>query len=48
MFTPRTPQPPSPATAETHAVLYVDDQLIVVDKPTRLLSVPGRGEDKQD
>ena len=48
MFTPRTPPPPSPATAETHAVLYVDDQLIVVDKPTRLLSVPGRGEDKQD
>ena len=48
MFTPRTPQPPSPATAETHAVLYVDDQLIVVDKPTRLLSVSGRGEDKQD
>ena len=40
--------PSLPATVQNHAVLYVDDDLIVVDKPTRLLSVPGRGEDKQD
>lgn len=29
-------------------VLYVDDDIIVVDKPAELLSVPGRGEDKYD
>jgi tRNA pseudouridine32 synthase / 23S rRNA pseudouridine746 synthase len=29
-------------------VVYCDDQLIVVDKPAGLLSVPGRGADKQD
>ncbi|WP_271274080.1 RluA family pseudouridine synthase [Aliamphritea hakodatensis] len=29
-------------------VLYSDDQLIVVNKPADLLSVPGKGEDKQD
>jgi tRNA pseudouridine32 synthase/23S rRNA pseudouridine746 synthase len=29
-------------------VVYVDDALIVLDKPSGLLSVPGRGEDKQD
>lgn len=28
--------------------LHVDERLIVVDKPAGLLSVPGRGEDKQD
>jgi len=30
------------------AILYVDDDLLVLDKPAGLLSVPGRGEDKQD
>lgn len=29
-------------------VLHADDRLIVIDKPAGLLSVPGRGEDKQD
>jgi len=29
-------------------ILYLDESLIVVDKPAGLLSVPGRGEDKQD
>lgn len=28
--------------------LYADDTLLVFDKPTGLLSVPGRGPDKQD
>jgi len=28
--------------------LYVDDILLVVDKPSGLLAVPGRGADKQD
>jgi len=30
------------------SVVYEDDTLLVLDKPTGLLSVPGRGEDKQD
>jgi len=29
-------------------ILYADDAIVVVDKPTMLLSVPGRGADKQD
>lgn len=30
------------------SILYQDDYLLVVDKPSGLLSVPGRGEDRQD
>lgn len=29
-------------------LLHADDSLLVLDKPAGLLSVPGRGEDKQD
>ena len=29
-------------------VVFADDHLLVVNKPSGLLSVPGRGEDKQD
>ena len=29
-------------------IIYADDYLVVANKPTMLLSVPGRGEDKQD
>lgn len=29
-------------------LIFVDDALLVLDKPTGLLSVPGRGPDKQD
>ena len=29
-------------------IVHVDDQLVVVNKPAGLLSVPGRGPDKQD
>ena len=29
-------------------VVFVDDHLAILDKPSGLLSVPGRGEDKQD
>lgn len=29
-------------------LLYVDDAMLVLDKPAGLLSVPGRGADKQD
>jgi tRNA pseudouridine32 synthase/23S rRNA pseudouridine746 synthase len=30
------------------ALIHVDESLVVIDKPTLLLSVPGRGADKQD
>ena len=33
---------------ETLTFLHVDDALLVLDKPAGLLSVPGRGADKQD
>lgn len=29
-------------------ILYVDDDIIIVDKPSGMLSVPGRGPDKQE
>lgn len=29
-------------------IVYIDDDLVLVNKPTLLLSVPGRGADKQD
>lgn len=29
-------------------LIYVDETMLVLDKPAGLLSVPGRGEDKQD
>ena len=29
-------------------LIYLDDHLVVLNKPSGLLSVPGRGEDKQD
>ena len=34
--------------AQDPAVVYVDDTLLVLDKPGGLLAVPGRGADKQD
>lgn len=41
--TPYMPPPPAPL-----AYSYVDEALVVVAKPTGLLSVPGRGADKAD
>ncbi|MFT6557612.1 RluA family pseudouridine synthase [Sneathiella sp.] len=38
----------SPPPDHTIPILYEDDFLIVANKPSGLLSVPGRGEDKQD
>ncbi|WP_035055419.1 pseudouridine synthase [Andreprevotia chitinilytica] len=38
-------QPPSHTAL---APIFVDDHLVVLDKPAGLLAVPGRGEDKQD
>lgn len=29
-------------------LVYADDTLVAIDKPSGLLSVPGRGEDKAD
>lgn len=40
---PYCPPPP-----EKQSVLFADDELIVVDKPSGLLSVPGRGPEKAD
>jgi tRNA pseudouridine32 synthase / 23S rRNA pseudouridine746 synthase len=34
--------------ADADLLLYADDSLLVLDKPSGLLAVPGRGEDKQD
>lgn len=39
---------PESALASGIAVVYADASIIVVNKPSGLLSVPGRGEDKQD
>ncbi|USG63160.1 RluA family pseudouridine synthase [Sneathiella marina] len=41
MFTYRPPSDPV-------QILYQDADLVVIDKPSGLLSAPGRGEDKQD
>lgn len=39
-------QPYCPPPPEQQDVLYVDEDIIVVDKPSGLLSVPGRGPEK--
>jgi tRNA pseudouridine32 synthase/23S rRNA pseudouridine746 synthase len=38
----------SPPAYSPPRVLYEDDYLLAIDKPTGLLSVPGRGANKQD
>lgn len=40
--------PQSDEAAGGLPLLYVDDALLVLDKPAGLLAVPGRGADKQD
>ncbi len=40
--------PPVTVEAAPLAVLHVDETCVVVDKPAGLLSVPGRGPDKED
>jgi len=30
------------------SLLHIDDDLLIVDKPAGLLSVPGKGDDRQD
>ena len=35
--------PRSPDSTAPLMIVHVDDQLIVIDKPSGLLSVPGRG-----
>lgn len=37
-----------PGLAAGVEVIYIDDALVVLNKPSGLLSVPGRGPDKQD
>lgn len=41
-------QPYTPPPHTGLEIIYQDEFLLVVNKPTGLLSVPGRGEDKQD
>ena len=36
------------APAASFKLVYADESLLVLDKPSGLLAVPGRGEDKQD
>ena len=36
------------AASSAFTLIHADDGLLVLDKPSGLLSVPGRGEDKQD
>ena len=40
--------PDTLAQAPSFGLVYADDAIIVLDKPSGLLSVPGRGPDKQD
>jgi tRNA pseudouridine32 synthase / 23S rRNA pseudouridine746 synthase len=37
-----------PAIADEQLVLHVDEHLLVLNKPSGMLCVPGRGDDKQD
>ena len=37
-----------PATKEPFQIVYADDVLLVVNKPARLLTVPGRHPQNQD
>ena len=45
---PSLPASYHPPEFEIPEILYIDDHLLVVNKPAGLLSVPGRGEDKKD
>ena len=38
----------NPPQQDTLDILYQDDYLLILNKPSGLLSVPGRGADKQD
>ncbi len=38
----------TPPPDEGLEILYIDKTLIIINKPSGLLSVPGRGQDKQD
>ena len=40
------PSPYSPPSAESVITVHCDDQIVLVDKPSGLLSVPGRGPEK--
>jgi len=40
--------PPAPEGDTPFELIYTDDYLLVLNKPSGLLSMPGRGPDKQD
>jgi len=39
---------PQDSASSDYRIVYADDELLVVDKPTRMLSQPGVGADKKD
>lgn len=41
-----TPKPYNPPHADALKVIHVDDTIAIIDKPSGLLSVPGRGAEK--
>lgn len=41
-----TPKPYNPPHAEALKVIHIDDAIAIIDKPSGLLSVPGRGAEK--
>lgn len=47
-MTSSRPLPPVPPPDRPPAIIYCDASLLVADKPAGMLSVPGRGPDKQD
>lgn len=48
MTTPSFSPTPQKDFSLNFSLIHADPCLLIVNKPSRLLSVPGRGEDKQD
>lgn len=44
----KTPISAAPANPDAYSIVYTDSELLVIDKPYDLLTVPGRGIENQD
>lgn len=44
----KTPISAAPANPDAYSIVYTDSELLVIDKPYNLLTVPGRGIENQD